>query len=117
MVFNMSKYKTIAVDFDGTLCFSPWPEVGEPNTELIDFLKLVKSKGHKLILWTCRTGHALEMAVKWCEEQGVFFDAVNDNLQEHIALYGGNSRKIWCDCYIDDKSIHPKFIDEKMMYN
>ena len=24
-------YKIIAVDFDGTLCFSNWPELGEPN--------------------------------------------------------------------------------------
>ena len=24
-------YKIIAVDFDGTLCYSNWPELGEPN--------------------------------------------------------------------------------------
>ena len=25
----------IAVDFDGTLCENKWPEIGEPNTNLI----------------------------------------------------------------------------------
>lgn len=90
-VVKMRKHKTIAVDFDGTLSFGRWPEVGEPNTELISFLKRWSNKGNKLILWTCRTGQALEKAVKWCEQQGVFFDAINDNLQEYIELYGSNS--------------------------
>lgn len=35
---NMQNFKTIAVDFDGTLCFSSWPELGEPNTPLIEYL-------------------------------------------------------------------------------
>lgn len=32
-------YEIIAVDFDGTLCFSKWPECGEPNQALINYLK------------------------------------------------------------------------------
>ena len=102
------EYKSIAVDFDGTLCFSRWPEVGQPNTELINFLKVWRNKGNKLILWTCRTGQALEVAVKWCEGHGLYFDAINDNLQEYIELYGDNSRKICCDFYIDDKGVSLK---------
>ena len=46
---NMQNFKTIAVDFDGTLCFSSWPELGEPNTPLIEYLKQWKSEGNKLI--------------------------------------------------------------------
>ena len=30
-------YQIIAVDFDGTLCFSTWPELGEPNRPLIEY--------------------------------------------------------------------------------
>jgi len=100
-------YKTIAVDFDGTLCYSSWPELGEPNTKLIEYLKDWKSQGNKLILWTCRAGEALEKAVEWCKEQELEFDAVNDNLPETIALYGSNSRKVSCDYYIDDKNYFP----------
>ena len=93
-VIEMRNHKTRAVDFDGTLSFSRWPEVGQPNTELINFLKGWRNKGNKLILWTCRTGQALEVAVKCCEQQGVCFDAINDNLQEYIELYGGNSQNL-----------------------
>ena len=45
-------YEIIAVDFDGTLCFSKWPDCGEPNLPLINYLKKSKSDGNKLILWT-----------------------------------------------------------------
>ena len=27
-------FQTIAVDFDGTLCYSKWPELGQPNQAL-----------------------------------------------------------------------------------
>ena len=100
---NMQNFKTIAVDFDGTLCFSSWPELGEPNTPLIEYLKQWKSDGNKLILWTCRAGEALDKAVKWCSEHELQFDAINDNLPEVIEMYGNNSRKISCDYYIDDR--------------
>ena len=103
-------YQIIAVDFDGTLCFSNWPELGEPNRPLIEFLLAQKRSGNKLILWTCRAGDALEKAVNWCHEHQLEFDAVNDNLPEIIELYGNNSRKISCDYYIDDKAVLPAMI-------
>ena len=108
---NMQNFKTIAVDFDGTLCFSSWPELGEPNTPLIEYLKQWKSEGNKLILWTCRAGEALDKAVKWCSEHELQFDAVNDNLPEVIEMYGNNSRKISCDYYIDDKAVLPAMVN------
>ena len=43
-------YQIIAVDFDGTLCFSKWPELGEPNKPLIEYLKSWRDQGNKLIL-------------------------------------------------------------------
>lgn len=93
------------VDFDGTLSYGQWPGCGPANDGLINFLKRRKESGDKLILWTCREGDDLEMAVKWCQEQGICFDAINDNLPEIIEKYGCNSRKISCDFYIDDKAI------------
>jgi hypothetical protein len=95
----------IAVDFDNTLCFSNWPELGEPNLPLISYLQQQKSSGSKIILWTCRAGKPLEDALIWCEHQGLSFDAINDNLPEIIELYGNNSRKITCDIYIDDRNM------------
>lgn len=101
-------FKIIAVDFDGTLCYSNWPELGEPNLPLIHYLRSWKSQGNKLILWTCRAGEALEKALGWCREQQLEFDAVNDNLPEIVSLYGNNSRKITCDFYIDDRAMPSK---------
>ena len=101
-------FQTIAVDFDGTLCYSNWPELGQPNQALIAYLQEWKRNGNKLILWTCRAGDALEKAVEWCREQNLEFDAVNDNLPEIIEYYGHNSRKISCDYYIDDRMLLPE---------
>lgn len=104
----MDRSRIIAVDFDGTLCFSTWPDVGEPNHLLIDYLKRQQKAGTKLILWTCRSGVALDKAVSWCREVvHLEFDAVNDNVPEVIDYYGNNSRKISCDIYIDDKACMP----------
>lgn len=57
----------------------------------------------KLILWTCRDGEKLTKAVEWCKLRGLEFDAVNQNLPEVIEQYGGDTRKISADEYIDDK--------------
>ena len=104
----MDRSQIIAVDFDGTLCFSAWPDVGEPNHPLINYLKGQQKAGVKLILWTCRSGAALDKAVSWCREVACLeFDAINDNVQEVIDYYGHNSRKIFCDIYIDDKACVP----------
>lgn len=112
--------KVIAVDFDGTLSFGQWPEVGPANDKLVRFLQNRQGMGDKLILWTCRVGNELKLAVEWCRRQGLTFDAVNDNLPEVIALYGTNSRKVSCDYYIDDKAVlaqdtkHWSIIEQRM---
>lgn len=99
------KAKIIAVDFDGTMCENKWPEIGEANTKLINYLKERKEAGDKLILWTCRIGETLKNAVDWSEKQGIIFDAVNENLPEVLEWMGGDSRKIFADEYIDDRNV------------
>ena len=95
--------KIIAVDFDGTLCENKWPDIGAPNTELIGYLKDQQKNGAKLILWTCRSRRTLKAALKWCKEQGLIFDAVNENLKSVIKSFGSDTRKIFATEYIDDK--------------
>ena len=48
-------YKIIAVDFDGMLCYSNWPELGAPNTMLIDYLlpEIVELYGNNSRKITC----------------------------------------------------------------
>ena len=96
--------KVIAVDFDGTLCENKFPEIGEPKKDILDAVKKLRQQGNKIILWSCRSGQPLIRAVMWCAEQGLLFDAVNENLPEIIERYGGDTRKIWADIYLDDKN-------------
>ena len=97
--------KVIAVDFDGTLCENKWPEIGEANEQLISYLKAERDRGTKLILWTCRCGRELDDAIGWCEERGLYFDAVNNNLPELVQAFGDNPRKVNADLYLDDKAL------------
>ena len=96
--------RIIAVDFDGTLCSDRYPEIGKANQGLIHYLKDRKKHGSKLILWTCRCSKPLENAVDWCINQGLEFDAINENVPEIIERFGSNSRKIYADLYFDDKA-------------
>lgn len=103
--FNDRSYEIFAVDFDGVLCRGAWPEIGEPLKYNIELVIELRRRGNKIILWSCRTGHQLEQAVEWCRERGLEFDAVNENLLESVIAYGGDTRKIFADCYIDDKAL------------
>lgn len=105
----------IAVDFDGTLCENKWPEIGEPNTELIGYLIMMqKTVGAKIILWTCRAGEMLDKAVNWCSEHGLEFDAVNENLPHIVERFGSDTRKIFANMYIDDRSFW--YNDKRVFY-
>ncbi|MGF7010663.1 hypothetical protein M2146_001187 [Lachnospiraceae bacterium PF1-22] len=101
---NKKDYLVHGVDFDGTLCEERYPEIGKPNTALIKHLIDHQQKGDKLILWTCREGKLLDEALAWCNEKGLVFDAVNQNLQDMIEIFGNDSRKLGCDILYDDKS-------------
>lgn len=101
------KPKIIAVDFDGTLCTNKYPEIGEPNLEVINYLKQQKEQGAKLILWTCRYGDLLEDARLWVKTQGIVFDEINRNLPGVIEDFGSDTRKIFANEYIDDRNFWP----------
>jgi hydroxymethylpyrimidine pyrophosphatase-like HAD family hydrolase len=94
----------IAVDFDGTIVKHKYPEIGKEIPYAIETLKLFQEKGHKLILWTYRSGRELEKAIEFCEKRGLKFHAVNNNFEgeEFDNTY---SRKILADIYIDDRNI------------
>ena len=104
----------IAVDFDGTLHFSRGKTegIGEPNIDLIKKLINKQQNGDQLILWTCRDGKSLDEAVEWCKQQGLVFDAINDNLpnikEAHTQQWGSMGRKIYANIYLDDKAVNPR---------
>lgn len=102
----MSEYaKIIAVDFDGTLVTDKWPEIGEPIDSVIQYVKLQRQHGAKIILWTNRQGKELVNAIYWCIDHGIDLDAVNEDIPETIERFGSSSRKIYADEFIDDRSL------------
>lgn len=102
----MDNYKkVIAIDFDGCICTAAWPEIGEPNWDVINRAKAEKDAGAELILWTCREGELLEAALKACYSWGLTFDAVNDNTPRMVELYGKNPRKVSAAEYWDDHAV------------
>lgn len=108
------KGRIIAVDFDGTLCRDCYPKIGEANEGLIRRLKELRMQGARLILWTCRCGEQLEEAIFFCMARGLIFDAVNENLPETVETFGGDSRKVFADLYIDDRCMDPwELLDQR----
>ena len=102
-----NNYRIIGVDFDGTLAHTRgiYPNIGEPITEVVNYILEEQKKGAYLILITMREGDELDMAVRWCNEHGIVFDAVNDNLPHMKEFFKNNPRKIFCNEYLDDTNI------------
>src|ERR1043165_1886745 len=98
--FLNANSKVIAVDFDGTIVEHKYPEIGREMLFAFATLKALQQKGHKLILWTIRTGELLDEAVAYCRKNGIGFYAVNANYPEEV-LDGKTSRKLNADVFID----------------
>lgn len=104
-----------AVDFDGTLAETRFPEIVAPKTRIVMLVKVLQAQGNKIILWTSRTGNDLEAAVEWCRNQGILFDAVNQPLPEQLKRWGNDTRKIYADVYIDDRALSVERAEEMML--
>lgn len=97
--------KIVAVDFDGTLVNDEYPNIGALRPDIFNLCKYLKQHDVRLILWTSRDGEYLEQAVSFCEQHGLIFDAVNQNIPETIEMFHNDTRKVYADLYLDDKSI------------
>ena len=94
-------YAYIAIDFDNTLVSDLYPEIGLTlNAESV--LQELVERGHKLILWTIRSGKYLEDAVNWCKNKGIELYGVNENPD---FLHDEKARKVFFDLVIDDKNV------------
>lgn len=96
---------TIAVDFDGTIVEDKYPQIGKERPFATATLKQLMKDGHYLILWTVRKGEKLDDAVKWCEDRGIRFFAVNKDYADDELDQLHHSRKIKADLFIDDRSV------------
>ena len=95
----------IAVDFDGTIVESRYPDIGKPKLFAFETLKKLQQDGYLLILWTYRYGKELDEAVEFCKSNGVEFYAVNKSYPEEELDLKKMSRKVDADIFIDDRNI------------
>lgn len=93
--------KIIAVDFDGTIVSHAYPDIGQDNPRAIKVLKKLLNEGHRLILWTVRSGDTLQDAINYCNEKGITFWAINENPEQNWS----NSNKQYAHLYIDDAAL------------
>lgn len=96
-------YKYIAVDFDGTLFETEFPDIKMPKMEVFNWCLEHKARGAKIILHTCRESYRLDAAIAACKRYGLEFDAVNENPFTSWAITD-QSRKPYADIYLDDKA-------------
>jgi len=94
----------IAIDFDGTIVEDGYPSIGKPRIFAFETLRKLQEDGHRLILWTYRSGSKLNEAVDFCKGNGIEFYAVNKSFEEE-QFDDTKSRKIYADLFIDDRNI------------
>lgn len=77
----------IAVDFDGTCVKHRYPMVGEDVDGAVSVLKELVRKGHKIILYTMRSGDTLDDAISWFIDNDIELWGINRNPEQ----YGGKT--------------------------
>lgn len=95
----------IVIDFDGTIVENQYPEIGKLKENAREIIRLLKMKGHSIIISTCRQGYYEGLVEAFLSEEGIPFDYINCNLPSDIIEYGADCRKISGDVYIDDKQV------------
>lgn len=106
----------ICIDFDGTCVKHAYPKVGE-DIGSQKTLKQLVANGHKLILFTMRSGKELDDAVKWFEQNNIPLYGINKNPTQSRWT---KSPKAYGQLYIDDAALGTPLIyhfnnDEKSL--
>lgn len=96
-----------AVDFDGTIVKAEYPEIGDLIPGALETMQLMRARGHKIIIWTCRHGTHLEAVKAFLKANEVPYDYLNEHYPVFVQAHGYEPRKIFADYYIDDRNITP----------
>jgi hypothetical protein len=97
----MDETITIVIDFDGTVVTHDYPFMGKDIGSVKILNKLVKS-GHRLILFTMRSGDTLREAITWFIDNGVPLYGIQTNPTQESWT---SSPKAYGNLYIDDAAI------------
>lgn len=91
----------IAIDFDGTCVTNEFPKVGR-DVGAQKIIRQLVNEGHRIVLFTVRSGDALQDAVDWFDNNNIPLYGINENPDHHSL---SNRSKVFADIYIDDKTI------------
>ena len=97
----MIEPKTICIDFDGSCCEHCYPEIGK-SIGAEPVLKELVEAGHRLILWTMRSGRELQAAAKWFSDRDIPLFGVNVNKTQRAWT---TSPKAYANIFIDDAAL------------
>lgn len=92
----------IAIDFDGTVVDHRFSDVGPDVPGAVGVIKKIKAAGHKVFLYTMRSGQYLEDAVKWYGDKGISLDGINTDPEQ---TEWTQSPKCFCNLLIDDVAL------------
>ncbi len=92
----------IAIDFDGTCVEHDYPDVGLDVEGAVDVLRALTAKGHRLVLYTMRSGAKLDAATRWFKERKIELWSINHNPEQ---AEWTESIKVYADYYIDDAAL------------
>lgn len=99
---NVEKKRIYAFDFDGVISeyegFKGVKHTGEPIKEVVNAIRMLKDKGHKILIFSTRGDELLK---KYCAEYDIPVDYFNRNPE----LEGENPGKPIAFVYVDDRSI------------
>lgn len=91
----------IAIDFDGTCVTHEYPSVGK-EIGAVPLLQELVGNGHKLILFTMRSGKTLEDAVNWFKQNEIHLYGIQTNPSQSEWT---SSPKAYAELYIDDAAL------------
>ena len=95
----------IGIDFDGTIVYDAYPEIGEPIPGAIETINKWYNEGFWIVIHSCRAGEYEADMCRWIYENKLDVHRINNNLDWRIEKYGGDTRKMSLDINIDDKNI------------
>lgn len=104
----VGNHMIIAVDFDGTCVDHRYPDVGPDLPDAVFTLQRLTKHGHKLILWTMRSGKELSDAVAWFDKNQIPLYGVQRNPDQDSWT---TSPKAYAKVYIDDAAFGAPLVE------
>lgn len=90
----------IAIDFDGTIVTHEYPNIGTLAPTAKEVINELVAAGHKLFLWSMRSGEKLDEALIFLEDEGI-----NIKVGNRSPAQFSESPKQYAQLYIDDAAV------------